>query len=165
VNWLETRVGIEPPNKGFADLAITVSTHFVSVLNPVEAEFCPALARMAARYSSFDIVAIRTDSSATATSTPSVSPRASTWRRPSRSDASRGSEPGSGGDHRGGGAHPADRLVNLANLLLAFCADYSPLAIRRDLLCQTVVSANYRMGDDPGTTRKELLSGAWFAVV
>jgi hypothetical protein len=43
----EARVGVEPTYEGLADLAINIRTHFVSVLNPVEARFCPALARMA----------------------------------------------------------------------------------------------------------------------
>ena len=92
---------------------------------------------------------MRTDSPTTSSSTPPVSPRASTWRRPSRSDAS--------GDLRAAllvitGAVGLIQLiawVHLANQLFVFSSDYSPLAARQDLLCQTVVSPNDRMGDDP----------------
>ena len=92
---------------------------------------------------------MRTDSPATNTSTPPVSPRASTYRRPSRSDAS--------GDLRAAllvitGAVGLIQLiawVHLANQLFVFSSDYSPLAARQDPLCQTVVSPNDRVGDDP----------------
>ena len=80
---LEARIGIEPTNKVLQTFAITVRTRFVSAPSPVERSGWPP------GDSSFHIVAMRTDSPATSTSTPPVSPRASTYRRPSRRDASR----------------------------------------------------------------------------